>query len=238
MFRRLLAPAASFAILLLLAPGAMAQTADELIARNIAAKGGMDKLKAVNAIRQTSDITIQGTAASLTVYSKRPNLSRQEIVLGSETIISAFDGQTPWMVNPMTGSTQATVVTGPQADMIRQDASFDGPMIDYKARGMTAELIGPEDIDGMPVHHLKLTGQDGVVRHVYLDAATSLETKMSTETPMGLVEQRLSDYRDVGGLKVPFAITVLTGGAVTAEVKVLKLELNPEIDDGLFRIPR
>lgn len=238
MFRRSLAPVLSLAILLLVAPLAGAQTADELIAKNIAAKGGLEKLKAVQSLRQTSDITIQGMAAKLTIYSKRPNLTRQEIVLGPETIISAFDGQTPWMVNPMSGSTQATVVTGPQADMIRNDASFDGPLVDYKARGMTAELIGSEDVDGTAVHHLKVTGSDGLVKHIYLDASTSLEVKVATETPQGLVEQRLSDYREVGGLKVPFSITVLTGGAVTAQVKVLTLDLNAEIDDALFRIPR
>jgi outer membrane lipoprotein-sorting protein len=228
----------SVAILLLVATSAGAQTADELIAKNIAAKGGMEKLKAVQSFRQTSDITVQGMAAKLTIYSKRPNLTRQEIVVGPETIVSAFDGQTPWMVNPMSGSTQATVITGPQADMIRNDASFDGPLVDYKARGTTVELVGAEDVDGTAVHHLKVTGADGLVKHIYLDASTSLEMKVTTETPEGLVEQRFTDYRDVGGLKVPYSITVLTGGAVTAQIKLLTVDLNAEIDDALFRIPR
>jgi hypothetical protein len=62
--------------------------------------------------------------------------------------------------------------------------------------------------------------------------------KVTTETPEGLVEQRFTDYRDVGGLKVPYSITVLTGGAVTAQIKLLTVDLNAEIDDALFRIPR
>jgi outer membrane lipoprotein-sorting protein len=238
MFRRSFAPVLSLAILLLVAPSAGAQTADELVAKNIAAKGGLERLKAVHSLRQTSDITIQGMAAKLTIYSKRPNLTRQEIAFGADTIISVFDGQTPWMVNPMSGSTQATVITGPQADMIRIDASFDGPLIDYKARGLRVELIGAENVDGTAVHHLKVTGGDSLEKHIYLDASTSLEVKIASETPNGMVEQRFSDYREVGGLTVPYSITLLTGGAVTAQIKLLTVDLNAEIDDALFRIPR
>jgi len=237
MTRRRLTLAVSVVALMFVAQPAGAQTVDALIAKNLEAKGGLDRIKAVTSIRQTGEITVQGMAGGLVVYAMRPNLTRQELTLGTETIVNGFDGETPWMVNTMSGSDQAIVLTGPQAEMIRRQASFDGPLVDYKARGGTAELVGTEEFDGRQVHHIKLMAPGNVVQHVYLDAETGLETRIATEGAAGIVEQRLSDFREVEGLMMPFVVQVVTGGAVAGSMKVTKVELNPDIDVALFRIP-
>ncbi len=123
----------------------IAQTAnvDDIVAKNIQAKGGLDRLHAINTIKQTSQFTMQGGQASVVIYNKRPNLMRQEMTVGGQRIINAFDGTTPWIINPLAGVRTPIVVTGPQADAIREQADFDGTLIDYKAKGYRVDSSAP-----------------------------------------------------------------------------------------------
>lgn len=217
---------------------ASAQTVDELIARNTEAKGGLAKMRAIQTMRQARRLTLQGMEAPVVVYAKRPNMVRQELQIGGRLVVMAFDGNTPWIVNPNTGTPGAITVMGPQADAMRQDSDFDGPLLDYRTKGTTIDLVGTEALGPKKVFHLKLTARTGLVQHYYLDADTALEVKLVTENESGKVEQELSDYRDVDGVKVPFLIRTMVNGVLQSEMKVDKVEFNLRIDDAMFRMPK
>ena len=72
MTRRVLAVSACFVAILALAVSASAQSVDEIIAKNLQAKGGVDKLKAVQSVKSTSTLKIQGIEAKMVVQGKRP----------------------------------------------------------------------------------------------------------------------------------------------------------------------
>ncbi len=230
-----LAAVCGFAVAVRSAPQA---TVDELIAKNLAAKGGLERLKAVNTIKQTSVVTLQGVDTPMTVYSKRPNLLRQEVKVGGQTVINAFDGVTPWIINPLVGPPIPIVVTGPQADMIREQSSFDGPLVDYQGQGYTIAAEGLETTGDRVLIHLRLTSRTKQVSHLYLDAITFLEAKLTNEMDKMKLEQEFSDYRDVDGIKVPFLIRTLTNGVVQSEIKVQKVEFNTKMDNTLFSLPK
>jgi outer membrane lipoprotein-sorting protein len=225
-------------MLMVAASSASAQTVDDLVAKNIEAKGGLEKLHAVQTVKQTSTLDMRGMQASIVVYGKRPNLLRQEVKLGDRTIINAFDGTTPWMINPLAGTDRPVVITGPQADMIRDQSSFDGPLVDYKDKGSKVELVGRETVEGRAYDHLKITDKDGQVQDVYLDGATGLEARLVTTSAAGTFEQDLSDYRDVDGIKVPFAIRTLVNGVEQSRITVQSVAFNVDVDAGMFAVPR
>ena len=83
---------------------ARAQTVDEIVAKNLQAKGGAEKWKAVTSVKMTGKITMQGMELPLTVYAKRPNFNRQEVIVQDRQVIQAFDGTTAWLLNPMMGA--------------------------------------------------------------------------------------------------------------------------------------
>jgi outer membrane lipoprotein-sorting protein len=195
-------------------------------------------MRAVQTSKQTSRMNMQGMESPLVVYAKRPNMVRQEISTGGRTMIMAFDGVTPWVVNPLVGSTTPIQLTGPQADSLRQDADFDGPFVDYRDKGLTIELVGTETLGTAKVHHLKLTSRKGVIQHYYLDATTALEVKLVTETDTATVEQEFSDFREVEGIKFPFVIRTSINGMKQGEIRVEKVEFNVKLDDALFRMPK
>ncbi len=237
MLRRLPAVFVVLATLLTTASVASAQAnVDEIIAKNLAAKGGIDRIKAIKTIKQTSHLTVNGMDASMTIYGKRPNLMRQEMSVAGQTLVTAFDGTTAWMINPMTGSTEAAPVTDPtQVEMAKEQASFEGPLVDYKAKGYTVELVGTETEGGLKVHHLKV-GRGTLTQHYYIDADTGLETRMVLDSPMGTIEQVYSDYRDVDGLKMPFLIQTSVAGTAVGQITVDKVEFDIPLDDALFKM--
>ncbi len=213
-----------------------AQTAvDDLIAKNIAAKGGLAKLKSIQTMKQTSKMTAQGKPATITVYSKRPNLQRQELTIAGNTVINGFDGEVSWIINPLSGMTKPIVVTGPQADIIREQAVFDGPLIDYKARGSKVLLSGVETIGDRKVQHLQVIDRMQQTSHIYLDAETNLEIKIVSTLDGRKFEQELSDYRDVEGVKFPFTIKMLVDGVQQSQIDVQSVEFNVKLDDAMFK---
>jgi outer membrane lipoprotein-sorting protein len=217
---------------------ASGQTVDELIARNLESKGGLARMRAIQTMKQTRRMNLQGMESPVVVYAKRPNMVRQEIATGGRTVVMAYDGVTPWLVNPHTGSTAAIRVTGPQADAIRQDSDFDGPLVDYREKGLTVELVGVETVGTAKAHHLKVTNRNGLVQHFYLDATTALEVKLVTETETTTIEQELADYREVEGIKIPFVIRTFANGVKQGEIRLEKVEFNIKIDDAIFRMPK
>ena len=213
-------------------------TVDEVIAKNVEAKGGLAKLKAVNTIKQTSSQTLQGQTINATTYMKRPNLTRTELNVNGRLVINAYDGNVAWIINPLAGSSQPVLVSGPQADMIRDQGAFDGPLVDYKGQGITITVEGTEMMGDRNMVHLRLVSRKQQVSHMYLDASTWLEAKLTTEQEQFKLDQEFSDYRAVDGVTWPFQVRALVNGVLQSEIKVQRVEFNTVIDDAMFRVPK
>ena len=220
------------------APIAHAQSVDEIVAKNIQIKGGAEKLKSVQSMKLTGRLSIRGMEAPFTIWSKRPNMARQETEVQGTPMVRGFDGTTAWMTTQ--GGTQ--VVTGPEARATKDQAEFDTPLLDYKAKGNVVELVGPESLDGSKVYHLKVTTKNGLVQHYYLDADTGLERKTSVTLDQGgqqvTVVSELSDYRDVEGLKLPFKVRQSVNDTPLSQLNLDKVEVNVPIDDAIFKMPQ
>ncbi len=221
------------------AGSAAAQTLDDVIAKHHQAKGG-EKWKAIQSMRITARIVTQGIELPMTMVTKRPNLMRQDMTFQGVSIVQAFDGTQAWGINPMMGSSDPQEIPGPTADALRDQADFDGALVDYKAKGSVVELVGIEDLDGKKVHHLKLTNKNKQVQHYYLDATTGLESKVVVEADMGAgpmtIETILSDYQTIDGIAVPMSIRQ---NAPTGQVAITvdKVEFDVALDDALFKLP-
>jgi outer membrane lipoprotein-sorting protein len=240
--RRAFSVVAALVAALSLSVAAHAQTVDEIVAKNIKAKGGAEKWKAVSSVKMTGRVSMQGMELPLTVYAKRPNLSRQEFTIQDKQLVQAFDGTTPWAINPLAGSEAPQEITGPQADMIKADADFDGALMDYKSKGHTIELVGNEKLDGKDVHHLKVTKKGGNVQHYYLDAETGIELKQTAEIEQGgskqQLETELSNYQPVEGIMIPHTMKQSLNGTPVVQMTIDKVEFNAPMEASLFTMPK
>lgn len=230
------------AVLCCLPAVAGAQTVDDLVARNLKAKGGAEKWRSIQTLKMSGTVTASGMDLPIVVLAKRPNLMRQEVTLQTGRIVQAYDGTRAWMVNPLRGVATPQVVTGPEAALARDQADFDGDLIDYKAKGNRVELVGPETIDGRKVDHLKVTRKNGTTRDIYLDADTGLDVRTSMTIdqngqPLAITTD-LSDYRPVDGIMVPFSVEQRAGGTLLAQITIQHVEFNLPLDAAAFQMPR
>jgi len=243
MYRQMSRLALALSLCSVVATTAHAQTVDEIVAKNLQAKGGAEKWQSVNSVKMTGKIATQGQEMPLTMYAKRPNKSRQEISLPDGKIVQAFDGATAWIINPMMGSNAPQAAPGGIADTIKNAADFDGALINYKSKGHTIELIGKEKLGDQDVYHLKVTMKGGQVQHYFLDAQSGLEMKTSAEVDMGMgatkqaFDTEMANYKQVGGIMLPHTIRQFVNGKKIVEVSVIGVEFNAPVDDAIFKMP-
>src|SRR6185295_9489540 len=134
-----LAAALVAAVSLGLAATAAAQTVDEIVDKNLKAKGGLEILRATNSVRMTAKVNDQ---MPMTILAKRPNLFRREVVMAGQSIVQASDGTTLWIRQP--GAPASAVPNPPEA--LKREGEFDGVFVDYKSRGTKIELAGKEPV--------------------------------------------------------------------------------------------
>jgi len=243
--------ASSVVFVLITVAGAYAQTpaaaplptVDDIIAKNLQAKGGAARWQSIKSVKMTGKMTAQGTEMPLTVYAMRPNFNRQEITMAAGKAIQAFDGTTAWVVNPMLGIETPQAVPGPAAELAKNSADFDGALINYKAKGNDIELVGKEQLEGKDVYHLKVTTKGGPVQHYLLDADSGIELRMSAEVELGSGQKQtlttaMSNYKQVDGIMIPHTVTQTAGGRTLLQWTITTVEFNAVPDDSIFRLPK
>ncbi len=129
------------------------------------------------------------------------------------------------------------------AKLAAEQADMDGPLMDYKTKGSTAELLGKESVEGADAYKVRLTQKDGRVTVYYIDAESYLVMKQEAKRTIrgNEVESEtiLGDYKSVGGLMVAHSIDGAAKGAPTRQkLTIEKVELNVPIDDARFKMPK
>jgi outer membrane lipoprotein-sorting protein len=221
-----------------------AQTVDEIVARHVAARGGREALVAVRAVRMTGRAMAgPGRQAIVRREIARPGRIRTEFEFQGTTGVWAWDGSAGWRVSPLDGSLEPEGLPAEEAASLAEQADLEGPLVDWKAKGHSVEVVGQETLPGGPAHRLKVTPRSGAPRTVWVDAATGLVVRTeSTRRLRGrevTIEAVFGDYRKTAG--VAFARSVETGVAGRPRrlrVVVETVEVNPVLDDGRFRVPR
>jgi hypothetical protein len=221
-----------------------APTVDELVARNVEARGGRERLRSVETVRMTGRLSpgAPGLEAPIRLELKRPDWIRMEIDFQGMTAVQAYDGKKGWQIAPFRGVMTPEEMSREETDQAVEQADIDGPLVDYRAKGHTLELVGKDRAGESDAWKLKLTLKNGTVRDVYLDAQSFLEVQtVSKRTIRGItveVESRLEDYREVGGLLFPHAIrSGARGRPERQSLTVEKIELNPALAEARFHMP-
>jgi outer membrane lipoprotein-sorting protein len=234
----------SITLLLFLPLAAAAQTADEIVKKALEARGGVDKIKAVQSERITGHVSFsRDMEGTFVVELKRPLKMHVEISLEGQKIIRVYDGKSSgWAVNPFTEPKEVQPLSSEDLKNISDESDFDGPLVDYKAKGNQIELAGKENLDDKPVFRLKLTNKNGDIRFYIFDASSFLLLKWEGKRKTGDEdlpwESFFSDFHEVQGLKYPFRIEQGSPGTDIKQILTAeKIEIDPQIDDSRFAKP-
>jgi hypothetical protein len=220
-----------------------AQTVEELVNKNIQAKGGIEKIKAIKSVRITGKLIGGGGFTGAVLQENvRPNLVRETFSLQGMTAITAYDGATGWQIQPFGGHKDPELMGEDDLRDLLLDADFDGPLVDYKEKGNTVEFLGHDVVDGDDALRLKVTLKDGDIIYCFLDPDTYLEIRKEVqEFIRGSVREtvlEMGSYKPVAGVMFPYSISQGSKANPAAQTTTVeKIEVNVNINPADFAVP-
>jgi len=232
-----------FIISLFLFLNGLAQTADEIIQKNIDATGGKSNWETIKTMKVTGYLGMGGMDFAITQYTKAPDKSFLEIIVQGMTMKQGYDGTMGWMINPMMGSKKPEKVDDETAAEFKERGNIGGRLMTYKDEGSTAELSGKEDLEGTEVFKIKITEKSGKVYNYYFDTKNYLilkETRIVKRNGKEYnTETTMSNYKTVNNIQMPFTMEINTAesqmGSQTLTID--KVEMNIDIDENIFKMP-
>ena len=222
---------------------AVSQTAEELVAKNLQAKGGVDKIKAVKSIRMVGSFDAGGFKATVGQESKRPDMVRETFSVQGMTQVQAYDGSSGWQISPFGGRRDPELLGEDDVRGLEEEADIDGPLVDAQAKGHKIEYLGHDQVDGDDAYKLKVTLKNGDIFYYYLDPDTFIEIQVEKQRFIrGSVRESvtiLGSYKPVDGVMYPFSIESgpKNNPDARGKVTITKIETNVPIDDAAFKFP-
>ncbi|HYS09925.1 MAG TPA: hypothetical protein VEP66_14350 [Myxococcales bacterium] len=235
--------------LLALSNAAPALTLDEILAKNLAARGGAANVAKLQTLRLTGRAVFSGTGRrgsaiemAWAQVQKRPGSFRSEVTRQGLTAVQAWNGKEGWKLSPFRGRREPERASQDDARALAQDADIEGHLVSWREKGSKVEYLGVEDVDGTPAHKLRAALKDGDVQYVFLDPDAFLEIRVVTERRIRGAEQvteaDLGAYGQVAGVWIPTSINQGRKGAPrTAHFTVEKAEANVAVEDRIFAYP-
>lgn len=184
-----------FVFVLIFSHSVFAQTAKEIIDKNIELSGGLTNWKLLNSILLQGKV-ILGVKDEypIKIYQQRPNLTKTVITIGGkDTAIEGYDGTKGYAMNYAANKVQEYPDYSPE--------SFDNDFIDWENKGFEAKYLGKEKIGNIYCHKVELT--KNVNKNIYY-----FDTKYYMLVKEVKKDETLlySDYKKVGNLALPFRI--------------------------------
>jgi hypothetical protein len=238
--------AAVVAVLLFAAQAARADEAADLIAKNLATRGGAEKLAAIASIEFTGRLVEPGDfeLSYRETRARKNDAARVDATVQGLTLVQAYDGSVGWRVNPFEGRRDAARMSADDMRAFADDETIDGPLLAAKARGSTVTYLGREDFEGTETYKVRVTQADGAEYVYYLDPDTYLEIKViETRKLRGAPQITLMEYGDyelVNGVYFPFEIeagSIDSTSADRSRIQIKSAKANVPASGTLFAFP-
>lgn len=217
---------------------ANAQTAKEIIKKHIDAVGGKDIIQNIKSMRMESMTEVMGNEGPTTTVIVNGKGYKNTSDFGGQKVITCYTDKGGWSVNPMAGGAVEAMPDAQYKQGMNQ-IFIGGPLLDYQGKEYKAELLGKEKVDSVDAYKIKLTGKDSSEVTYFFDPSTWYVLKLTQLADMmgQQVEMtvKYSDFKKTElGYVLPFALNMNFGDQFTLDIKVQKVEFNPEIDPALF----
>lgn len=175
---------------------------------------------------------------------QRPAKTRLEIPFQGDTAVQVYDGVQGWKLRPYLGRRDVEPYSAEELKLAASQQQLDGALINYSTKGTQVALAGAELVDGHPAYKLQLTLKGGEIRHLWIDAKTSLDLKIDSKPrlwdgKLRQVSTYFRDYKPVQGLLIAHRLeTVVEGVPGSESIYVEKVALNPTLTDQRFARPQ
>ena len=182
-----------------------AQTVDEIVAKNLEAKGGVQKLRETNTVRLTGDDPAGARGARHDVETADPSAAKW--------ISRAEDGagvRRHHHVDRRPGMPAQEMPPGPADRVAQAHVEFDSQFLDWQQKGHKIEYKGKVTEAGKEFHHLVFMPKEGPLMILPRpgDRPGGKDGDEIEEPAVkGKMETRFTDYRNIDGRMIPFVMT-------------------------------
>ncbi len=239
------------ALLMILSFGsAQAQKVDEIISKYFENTGGRDKWNALTGLKISAKMNQGGMEIPISIVQLKDGRQMSSFNLqGKEIKQGVYDGAALWSHNFSTMKAEKSDAEA-TANFKLEVGEFPDVFLHYKERGLNAELLGKETVEGTEAYKIKLTKKpimvdgkpaDQVVFY-YFDAENyvpiMMEAEIKSGPAKGMISQiKWSDYQEVGGIMMPFSMAQGAKGSGSQPITISNIELNPKVEDAAFKYP-
>jgi hypothetical protein len=222
---------------------AVIPSVEELVDKNVAARGGLSAWRAVQAMFFAGQMDAgKNMTIPFRLELKRPKKARLEIDFKGTTSVQVYDGANGWKLRPYLGRNELEAFTQDELDAAATQVGLDGILIDYAAKGYKLESAGAEEIDGHKTYKLKVYKGAKLVNQVWLDADSGLEYKVQSVRRLRGAEKQFEtyygEYKKVAQVVIPHVLdTEQVGVKGKHRMSIQSVMVNPTLQDGRFQKP-
>ena len=219
------------------------QSTEEIVEKMIEAQGGR---KALEEIKDTTligfvEMVRMGLGGSLITYQKEPNLLRTDTHVRGTTITQAYDGQTAWMVNPITGDEEE--MPEPMAKDFSRSSLGNDALLNPEKYGIVYSLEGRKTISGKDYYIISQIYPDEYQAIMFIDPETYLIHKTITQAVDGAgnessVETFFSDYQKVQHITLAHSIVTFQDGKEFMKMEITEVKFNTGLEDAFFQMKK
>ena len=218
------------------AVAAQAQTADEIIAKNIEAMGGAAKISALNTVKMSGNMSAQGMDIPLTITKSHLKGMRLDIEIMGTSNYQIITPEKAFMFFPIQQMTEPKEMDAETVKTMQSQLDVQGALYNYKAKGETIEYAGTEKVEGADTYKLKIAYKSGKNSTYFIDTKTNrlIKTISKAKGPDGQeidIETSYSDYKqNADGYWFAYGTTT-PQGPVTFD----KIDTNVKVDENIFK---
>lgn len=224
-------------VLLIAAITVNAQSLEDIVKKYSEATR-QDKFASLKTMKITGKMSAMGMEMPMTMWMKNPNKIKTVSSINGQDVISVFDGEKGYQINPMTGSSVPVEMTPDQVNQVLNSNYFQNSVMNYLKKGQLA-LAGDDQVNGKAAFKLKASLEGGTVVFLSIDKASYLLVKTSTSVNQGgmaiTVDSFPTDYKDTNGVLLPMK-TVSSAQGMEFSIIFDKVEIDLPMDDTVFKV--
>lgn len=208
----------------------------QLIDKYLQAAGGAAAIGKITSRVMKGTITFGDRDVAIDIYSKDPDKRISFTHTPDGDSVTAFDGHDGWLGNP---GRPAREMHGSELDAAAMDADLHFA-VHLKEMFSDAQVQGTEKVDGREAYLVVGQREGKPPLRLYFDEQSGLLVRLVRygDTPLGLMPTQIdyADYREAGGVKIPFRWTLARpSGRFT--IQVSEVTENVPVDDAKFAKP-
>jgi hypothetical protein len=218
-----------------------AQSTQSIIDQYVKFVGGEKKWKKIKTITTTGEYDYGGISFPFKTFASAPDHYKFIVESNGKYYAQGFDGSKGWKIDAFKNETTPTMLTGPDAKAMANEADVElvDAIVRLKGHIVDAGYAGRDSVKSHYCYRIK-TSEAGTNITYYFDTKTYelvMKKTISKNAELNKAPMNIyySDYRDIGGVKIPFKTICESDKQVILTITVQNAKLDQPIEENEFQ---